>query len=180
MVVDQGDLSQRVHLSNRRMLHLVKRAKVQLIKIDQQKLLKSSQVRRRAGDSQTKPLECFSELWTWCTCGIQLLLSDWSVALCRCHNFDYSLLVYDAVGGVQRSGRRQTEEEEEEGEGSKPRWHNSGEGFFLSFSSLSFACVLTISINDKESLLLRYSCWTFVRIEVNSPTRLSVAIWCLF
>ena len=132
VVVDQGDLSQRVHLSNRRMLHLVKRAKVQLIKIDQQKLLKSSQVRRRAGDSQTKPLECFSELWTWCTCGIQLLLSDWSVALCRCHNFDYSLLVYDAVGGVQRSGRRQTEEEEEEGEGSKPRWHNSGEGFFLS------------------------------------------------
>ncbi|XP_067111823.1 histone-lysine N-methyltransferase 2B [Osmerus mordax] len=44
VTVDQGDLSQRVHLSNKRMLHLVKRAKVQLIKIDQQKLLKSSQV----------------------------------------------------------------------------------------------------------------------------------------
>lgn len=47
MMVEQGSSTHRMSLSgaNKRMFHLLKRARVQLIKIDQQKQLKSAQVR---------------------------------------------------------------------------------------------------------------------------------------
>lgn len=47
LVLTQGSSSHKVNTSgaNKRMLHLLKRAKVQLIKIDQQKQLKTAQVK---------------------------------------------------------------------------------------------------------------------------------------
>lgn len=47
VVLGQGSSIHKVSISgaNKRMLHLLKRAKVQLIKIDQQKQMKTAQVR---------------------------------------------------------------------------------------------------------------------------------------
>lgn len=47
LVLAQGSSIHKVNISgaNKRMLHLLKRAKVQLIKIDQQKQMKTAQVR---------------------------------------------------------------------------------------------------------------------------------------
>lgn len=53
VVLGQGSSLHKVNISgaNKRMLHLLKRAKVQLIKIDQQKQMKTAQVRISVGSS---------------------------------------------------------------------------------------------------------------------------------
>lgn len=61
VVLSQGGSIHRINLSgaNRRMLHLLKRAKVQLIKIDQQKQMKSAQVKGFSYDDLISTVSLF-------------------------------------------------------------------------------------------------------------------------